>query len=301
MKKGGLLLGAMILAVCLGGCGESALEGDSKCVVRLADVPKELERLDENILEQFYISVDLENIYLEESVDVKLNAKNDFKEELKLQPGTYVISYCYASPSNLVPVEVESKQEKIELTKDNPMTIDIAITNQEDFVEWAWNSEPSRDILQEGAFSRIVQFEGQMIDLEHIAEYVEFTYEEQVGGYDRATIRNADKGVSITVLNEQEKAADWEDCKVVEVSFTKNNVIWGQGAYVGMDVKTAVHAQEGLYGKPDDMSGTVLVGLGYANTNVSWNNDKSGDKLTLEIVPDGDYISKITYTMEVFE
>lgn len=301
MKKGLLLLAVSALVLGLTGCGSNALEGDCECTVALQNVPKEMEMLDDNLLEIFSIEVELENIYSEKSIEVELTAENDFKEELKLQPGTYLVKYCYASSGNLVPMEVEAKQEKIELTRDNPLTIDVAITNSAEFADWAWNTEPTREILEEDAFSRRVQFEGQLIDVTEIAKYVEFTHEEQVRAYEKVIIGNGEKGITITVQNQNETAANWQDCKLVEVTFRKNNVIWGQGAFVGMEVKEAVHAKEGLYGEPYNMSGTVLAGMGYDSTSVSYLNENSGDKLTLEIVPDGDYISRITYAFEVFE
>ena len=301
MKKEKLLLAVLILIFGMTGCGKNTLEGDSECTIALENVPKELEMLDENVQKQFYISVVLENIYAQESVRVELNAENDFKEELKLQPGTYLIKDCFASVSYLVPVEVETKQEKIELTKDTPLTVDVIITNQEEVADWVWNGEASREILQADTFSRKVQFEGQMIDVSQITDYVEFTSENQVRALEKATLHNTEKGVSIVVLNETESDADWKACKLMEVRFTKNNAIWAQGAHVGMAVKEAVHMEEGLYGKPDSMSGTVLMGIGYNNTLASWTDKGTGDKLTLEIVPDGDYISEIIYSMEVFK
>ncbi len=301
MKKRQLFLAVSALMFGLTGCGKHALEGDCECVVSLLEVPKELEMLDENVLEQFVINVELENIYSEKSIDVELTAENDFCEELKLQPGTYLVKYCYAGPGNLVPLKVEAKQEKLELKRDTPLSVDVMITNGAEFADWAWSSEPTREILEENAFSHKVQFEGQLIDVTQITDYVEFTYDNKVGGYDKAAISNGEKGVTIVVQNQSEAPAEWQDCKLVEVSFRKNNVVWGQGAFVGMEVKAAVHAREGLYGAPDDMSGTVLAGLSYDSTYVSYLEENSGDKLTLEIVPGGEYIAGIRYALEVFE
>ena len=300
MKKGLWLSAVFLLMLGLTGCGDNALEGNCKCVVALDNVPKEMDMLDENILEQVYVKVNLENIYSEKDITIELNAENDFQAELKLQPGTYTVNYCYAGPGIIVPIEAECKQEKVELTRENAQTIEITITNESEFADWVWNLNPAREVLETGAFSHKIQFEGKVIDLEQIANYVEFTYDKQVAAYKKASI-SGDKGVSITVLNENDEAADWKDCKLVEVSFDKSNVVWGQGAFIGMDVAEAVNAQEGLYGEPSAMSGTVLYGLGYAETFVSWLDEKSGDRLTLEISPDGDYISGITYDLEVFE
>lgn len=301
MKRGPLLLAVAALVLGLTGCSGREPAGDCKCKVSLTEVPKELEMLDENLLEQFAIHVELENIYSEKTINVELTAENDFCKDLRLQPGTYLIKYWYAGPGNLVPVAVEVKQDKIELTRDNPHTIDVTITNLSEFADWAWNNEPAREILEASAFSHKIQFEGQLIDVTKITEYVDFTYENQVRGYEKVTLSNTEKGVTIVVQNQNEAVADWQDCKLVKVTFSRNNVIWGQGAFVGMDVKEAVHAEDGLYGKADEMSGTVLAGLGYDRTYVSYLEEKSGDKLTLEIVPSGEYIKSISYEPEVFE
>lgn len=301
MKRGSLVFALVILILGLTGCGKNELEGDCKCTIALLDVPKELEMLDENLLEEFNISVRLENIYTEKTIDVRLTAANDFCQELKLQPGTYLIKYTYAGPVSLIPVEVEVKQEKIELTRGTPLAVDVVITNRKEFADWAWDMEASREILEESAFSGEIQFEGQMIDVTRIADYVEFEQKSKIPAYEKETLTNSEKGVSIVVQNTGDEAVNWRECELIKVSFKKNNVIWGQGAFVGMDVTKAVHAQKGLYGAPYAMSGTVLAGLGYTFTYVSYLDPMSGDKLTLEIVPDGDYISGISYELKVFE
>lgn len=94
---------------------------------------------------------------------------------------------------------------------------------------------------------------------------------------------------------------DWKACELKEITFLKSNVLWGQGAHVGMDVKKAVHAEEGLYGMPDGMDGTILSGIGYGTTDVSWLDGGSGDKLTLRMHSSGSHISAITYAFEVYE
>ena len=301
MKKASLLLAAWALVLGLTSCGKNELEGECECTVALLDVPKELQMLDENLLEQFEISLELENIYSEKTMDVELTAENDFCQELKLQPGTYLIRYSYAGPKKLIPVEVEVKQEKIELTREKPLAVDVLITNKQEFSDWVWKNTASREILEESAFSREIQFEGQMIDVTRIAEYVAFEQKSKIPPYEREIITNAEKGVTIVVQNTNSESTDWQECELIKITFKKNNVIWGQGAFVGMDVTKAVHAEKGLYGEPYAMSGTVLAGVGYDHTYVSYLDTMNGDKLTLEIAPDGNYISGISYEFKVFE
>lgn len=301
MKKRRILWAILLCMFSMTGCAENTLAGDCKCVVAVEDMPRELMMLDANVLENFYIRISMENIYTEEEVDVKLCAENQFQTELKLQPGTYRMSDCYAASSYLVPIEVECAQEKLELTRDDPKSVMIQITNRDEFVDWAWNCEPDREILQADAFSHKIQLDGQVIELEQIKDYVEIDYEEKVSGFAKVTLNNTKKGISMVVQNTDEDAVGWKDCKLLEIHFTKNNVIWGRGAHVGMNVAEAVHATQGLYGKPDSMSGTILAGVGYDKTYVNWSDEESGDKLTLAISSDGDFISEIIYYLEVFE
>ncbi len=300
MKKVRWLPLLLLIAMCLGGCGSKAVEGECECLVELTGLPKEMDKLDDNIREQLYVSVNLENIYTEKRVSVDLVAKEDFKAELKLKPGTYRVHYCYASDSNLLPWKVKEKQDTIELMKDKEEVLKIEVTNPEEVTDWIWNLQAGREVLQEDAFSHRVQFEGQLIDVEEILNYVEFEYEGEIRPYEKKTI-SGDKGVTVMVVNEEASPKPWQECTLKKVSFGQSNVIWGQGAYIGMPVKEAVHAEEGLYGMPANMNGTILAGLDYGPTNINWLDGKSGDKLTLTIHRTGDYISGISYEFEVYE
>jgi len=300
MKKARWLPLLLLIVMCLGGCSSKAVEGECECLVELTGLPKEMEMLDENIREQLYVSVSLENIYTEKRFTVKLRSEEDFKTELNLKPGTYRVHYCYTSNSKLLPWEVKEKKDTIELMKDKKEELEIEVTNPEEVADWIWNLQASREVLQEDAFSHRVQFEGQIIDVNEIMQYVDFEYEGEVSPFEKKEL-NGNKGVSIMVINETEDPKPWQECTLKKVSFGQSNIIWGQGAYIGMPVKTAVHAKEGLYGEPARMSGTILTGMDYATTDISWLDGKSGDKLTLRMNPAGDYISMIIYEFEIYE
>ncbi len=300
MKRIRGVLVLLMLMIALTGCGNKSVEGECECLVELTGLPKEMEKLGENIREQLYVSVYLENIYTEKRFHVNLTWDEDFQKELHLKPGTYRVHASYASDSNLLPWKVKEKQDTIELIKDKKEVLKIEVTNPEEVTDWIWNQQPSREVLQEDAFSHKVQFEGQIIDVKDILDYVEIEYEGNVAPYEKK-ILNADKGVSIMVFNEDEDARDWRKCELKKVTFSCGNIIWGQGAYIGMPVKEAVHAKEGLYGMPTNMSGTILAGLDYGPTNICWLDGKSGDKLTLTMHSNGDYISGISYEFEVYE
>lgn len=302
MKKGWIGLVFIVLMLSsFCGCAGQAGEGDCKCVVELTGMPDEFEMLDENIRENLRISVRLENLVTEKYVYAYLTQENEFAETLKLQPGTYVVEYVSVIPGALVDLEVEAKQERVELTKEQEATLEIAVVNGGTFTDWAWSMSPSRDIMQADVFSGMVQFEGKMIDLTQITSYVNFEYGEQIRAREKATFGNSEKGVYLTVQNQGDEATDWRNCKILEVSFRKNNVVFSKGVSLGMSASAITHQEKGLLGLPDVMSGTVLVGMGYADTNAGYLDEKTGNKLTLTITPNGDYISQISYAFEVFE
>lgn len=300
MKKAGRLLAMLLLLLGLSACGSKDMIGDCECLVEVTGLPKEMDMLDENIQKQIFVCVVLENVYTEKSMNVKLYQEDDFKKVLKLKPGTYRIEYSYAGKTELVPLEVKEKKDSVEVLTDKKAKVEIEVTNPEVVADWIWNQEAGREILQEKAFSRRIQFEGQMIDLTDITDYASFEYDKKIPAYKKAELTSP-KGIAITVLNESEEPADWEQCTLKEVRFAKSNVIWGQGAFVGMTVKDAVHATEGLYGMPTKMAGTVLAGMDYEQTEVSWLDGKSGDKLTLVLDMSGSHIHMIRYELAVFE
>lgn len=302
MRRGLRVLGmALLMVFGLCACGNEGQEGACECVVELVDLPDEFEKLPENIRKNVEISVAIENVVTEKEVQAYLTEENDFQEVLYLNPGTYRVIYVYAFPSALAELEVEASGEKFELTRDEEAEVEVSVVNTEAFADWAWSMDATREIVQADVFSQTVQFEGQLIELKQIVQYVEFTYDNQIASYDRVTIKNADKGVSITVQNQGEEPAKWTDCEILEVTFRKNNVIFGQGICLGMNVSEIVHEEEGLLGTPDEMTGTVLMGTGYADTSASYIHGTSGDKLTLAIESGGEYIRSISYAFEVFE
>ncbi len=289
----------MIFGLCA--CGQKGQEGACECVVELKDLPDEFEKLPENLRKNVEISVSIENVVTEKSVSAKLTEENDFEETLHLNPGTYRVTYTHVSPGNLIGLKVEASEEKFELEPERDEDVEVTVVNAEEFADWAWSMDATREIVQTSVFSGTVQFEGQLVELKQIAQYVEFEYENQIGSYEKATFGNSEKGVYITVQNQSEEPTGWKDCEILEVSFRKNNVIFGKGICLGMDVTEVVHEDTGLLGVPDAMSGTVLMGAGYADTSASYIQGKSGDKLTLVIESGGDYIRSISYAFEVFE
>lgn len=289
-----------ILLLGLPGCGKESEESGGDCLIELTEVPKEMDMLGENVKEHFSVRVSLQNIYTEKRHSVELYMEDDFQTTLKLKPGTYQVESCSVSDYSLLPMEVKAKTDTVEVLPDKKAKLQIKIENPEAVSDWIWDQQAQREIMEAGAFSHKVQFRGEIIDLKEILNYIEVEYDKPIKGYEKQVLPGSD-GISITVMNETAEPLDWQNCTLKKIHFGKANVIWGQGAYPGMAVKDAVHATEGLYGKPTKMGGTVLAGTGYGRTQASWLDEKSGDKLSLWIATDGEHISSIEYEFAVFE
>ena len=300
MKKVRGVLIVLVILIVLGGCGRNVTEQECECLVELTGLPKDMDKLDENIREQLYVSLTLENIYTKKRVQLRLREEDGFKKELELAPGTYRVLYYYASDRDILPWEVKEKRESVELVKGKKEVLQMEVTNPEEVTDWIWNMQAGREILQADAFSHKVQYGGQMMDVEVLVSQMNFEYEGEIQPYDMKEI-TSNEGITIVMLNETEDIQDWRNCTLKSIAFSRSDIIWAQGAYVGMEVKKAVHAEEGLYGKPTGMSGTILAGADYAQTNVSWLDGKSGDKLTLRIHADGSHIDRILYEFAVYE
>lgn len=300
IRKISLLLMGLLLMMGMSACTNKPVESGSECIIELIGVPKEMDMLSDNIRENFYVRVSLQNIYTEKRTSVELYEADDFKTSLKLQPGTYRVEYCSVARKQLLPMEVKETTDTVEVFQDKTAKLMVKVENPEEVSDWIWNQQGKREVIDAGAFSHTIQFCGEIIDLKDILNYIEIDAEQPVKAYEKQVLTGTN-GVSITVLNETGEPAKWQDCTLKKVRFGTSNVIWGQGAYPGMSVKDVMHVQEGLYGKPTKMTGTVLVGTGYGDTMASWLDEKSGDKLTLEISSDGKMIDSIEYEFAVFE
>ena len=197
--------------------------------------------------------------------------------------------------------QVESDRDSYEIQRDQENKIELTITNETEFNRWVAQMWVDPVIRRAGQFSGQIQFEGQVIDLERIADHVEFEEESQVAPHQKTELDNGEKGVHITVLNEGESAKSWRECRVIRVRFTKDNVIFGQGVRVRTPASEILHGEDGIYGMPARLDGCVLIGLSYDDFQAVYNDDTTGDRMTLTVDPGGDYITQIDYEFAVFE
>ncbi|MFG6356826.1 MAG: hypothetical protein K1W26_08405 [Acetatifactor sp.] len=304
MKTGRILRRAMsllcVLALSLTGCAKTGKldEGDCACVVRLESIPQEFKMLGDNEKSLLGIEVVLENITTERRYTFALNEENGFAQDASLNPGTYKVYYCSASPYFLH-MKMKAREDQLNVSKGGSNELTVYIENMEEFTDTVWNAQPTREIMQQDKFSRKVQWNGQIIDMQDITEYIDFTLDRQVRGYEQVSLSGS--GIMITVQNQTSESVDWTECELIKVQAGASDVIFPQGARVGMSVKEIVHAQDGIYGTPDSMTGFLLIGTGMDKTGMVYYDESSGDKITLECTTDAEYICDIIYEFAVYE
>ncbi|MDE7222752.1 MAG: hypothetical protein K2O34_03090 [Acetatifactor sp.] len=302
MRSRGIIIAALALVLLLTGCGKTGKldEGDCACVVRLEDIPSEFKMLGDNIQESLNIKVVLQNITTEKTYEFALNMENDFKQEAFLYPGVYKVNSCFAAPYYIC-MDTETRQQDLEVSGDKENEITVYIENPEEFSDLVWDMQPIREVTQLDRFSRQIQWKGQIIDLEHIMDYMEFSSDQTVRGYEQITLFNSDNRVRVTLQNQTAQEVSWQECKLIRVQFERPNAIFAQDVKVGMPVKDIVHAQEGIYGTPDSLTGSILFAVGADSVGMVYYDEASGDRLTLDSDGSGDYIYRITYEFAVYE
>lgn len=292
-----------MLVLSLTGCGKKGKldEGDCACVVKLESIPQEFNMLGDNVRSLLEIEVILENITTERQYYFILNGENGFQQDATLYPGVYKVSFCTGDP-NFLSMDISARQEQMDVKRDKVNELAVYIENMEAFSELARNSQPIQEVMQLDKFSHKVQWEGQIIDLEHITDYVEFQnngYDGMVRGYGQVTLQNS--GIAITLQNETSQQMPWTECKLIKVQVGNPGAVFAGGARVGMSVREAVHAEEGIYGTPDSMTGTVFIGMDLDETRMVYYNEASGDRLTLVCDLKGEYIRNIIYEFAAYE
>lgn len=72
-------------------------------------------------------------------------------------------------------------------------------------------------------------------------------------------------GIGITVKNNTDKYLSYRKCDIQDITFTKNITLPGK-VKIGMSAKQVFNAKTGIYGKPDNFSGSLLYGTGLDKT-----------------------------------
>lgn len=302
-KKHWIFIVLFTTVLLMAGCGKEGRldEGDCPVEVRLAGLPTGYAELTKDQKEKIEVKLQLENETNGKRYSFRLNEDNHFSQEASLKPGTYRVIYCYISGNGAVKMEGEASVESTVISTDTINIISVSVTNEAKFNRWVTQMRPDTGILRAGQFSRTVQFEGEIINLEDILDYVDFTYDQKIRARDEAVIHDSERGVYVTLYNDTKESVSWKKCKVIGVRFTKDNVIFGKGARVKMPAEEILHAKDGIYGTPDSLKGCVLIGAEYDDFDAIYHDNILGDRMTVKVDSFGEYITEISYDFDVFK
>lgn len=302
-RKRSIFIALLTTVLLMAGCGREGRldEGDCPVEIRLAGLPAGYAELTEDQKEKIEVKLQLENETNGKRYTFRLNEDNHFSQEASLKSGTYRVTYCDISGNSAVKMKGEANVESTVISTDTINIISVSVTNEAKFNRWVTQMRPDAGILRAGQFSRIVQFEGEIITLEEIPDYVDFTYDKKIRARDEVVLHNSEKGVYLTLYNDTKESVSWKKCQVVGVRFTKDNVIFGKGARVKMPAEEILHAKDGIYGTPGSLKGCVLIGAEHGGFDAIYLDSISGDRMTVSVDESGGYITEISYDFEVFE
>ena len=301
MKRGKQIgIWLLVLAVlCSSGCGMDKLKaGECVCNIALDYIPQEFMMLEENVGSLMELNVTLKNVENQKNYKVSLNRENSYRAAVYVPEGEYKVVNCGAYPDRLVDLQLGISEKRIKLTAGKERTLSVSIKNEEEFTDWVWNMQMKRKIGQLDKFSRKVQCNGKIFKLQDIAKNIDFSTDRKVKSGKTATLYNRENQITLTVKNTEDQTMVWSDCEIEKVKFERNNVIFGQGARIGMSVYDIANEEKGIYGVPDALSGSLLFGQGHGSTNIIYKSEDSTDQMTLTSSSDGEYIACITYELE---
>lgn len=186
--------------------GTSGNSWGSSCQIYLDNLPSEYEQLSAQIRDTIEISVSLRNTSSNKKYKAILSDKNGFRQTLDLNPGTYEVYYINISNKLLAMFHVHSSLKSIQVTKDSQTQLPVSIDNPDDLIKAIKNSQPTKEILAENIYSRKVQYNGNIIDLNTINKSLEFpsNINKRLAPGEVAYIPStSDSTVSIMVQNKQ--------------------------------------------------------------------------------------------------
>lgn len=302
------LMAGFTLALALTGCGNEGKldEGDCKCAISFVDIPKELSMSEENVQNSFAIRLTLQSISNEKYYHISLDRANNYSEEISLHPGIYRVLSPSTNQSSNLQLEVKADVESVELSEDTPASIHVYVSNPEEFTRHWMSVQPMPEMLLAEKFDGLLQVNRQVFDLRTedsgpLISQFNLSYDKQVPAYGKVELHDSDAGVTLTLQNQTASPADWQSCKVVGIYVTKNNIVFPQGVTLGMAPAAVCHKKDGLYGEPDKLTGSLLLGWGFDNTCAIYNDPESGDKITLDLGSGNSSIVSIRYELAQYE
>ena len=291
----------LCMALMMTGCRNykgNLKEGNIACKIALENIPQELVMLDEKFAGDIEIMVSLDNPVTRMYYEFFLNAENGYMQEALLNPGTYMVSYFYTTPLHYT-IDVEANQPSLLVGPDKENYVGVHIDNVDELAMQLKVMDASTEILTQDKFSRKVQWNGNVIDIESLKDRIQFDYLEPVGAFQEVLVESEREKVALRVMNETMKPANWQDCVIKGVVFSGCNVVLPSGITIGMPYSDVAHVQKGIYGTPDMMKGSILLGFGIDAMYAHYNDTVSGDRIVVKSDDSGAFVETIQYDFEV--
>lgn len=291
----------------LSGCSKSvdARTYGAVCELYLVDLPKEYEQLPEEIRKDTAVYLSIRNVSSDKTYSIELTDANEYRHSLNLIPGTYSVSKPYISNDRLVPLNVETKIDSISITKNSKTEVPIYVSNPSDFINAMTNNQPKDEILNADIYSRKVQYNGKIIDLNNIREEIAFSTpknDERLAPAATYYIPSAnDEGISLIVQNQSDARAPVSQATLTGVRFRHNNIVFPKGITLGSTSRDIAHTREGKLGTPTYCLGSPLIGFEFDDTTLVYIDENSGDRISFDILPGDKYVSIITYEFFKYE
>jgi len=296
----------LVLSILLVGCSEESgvNKTESSCSIYLENLPKEYEDLTETIKENIEISVSLRSISSDEKHKIVLSDENEYNVLLPLKPGNYEVYGIYMSNTSLAMFDIDTEVETVTISNGNEFDLPVFMTNPSQFISAIENNSPKKEIIDTDMFSRKVQYNGEIIDLNTIKKVMQFATKdnESLAPTEEFYIPSTSHaGVSMVVQNQKSGSIPINEATFVGVRFYNNNVVFPKGIIMGMDISSLAHAEDGVLGTPDYFVGTPLIGMGIEHTTLVYLDEDTGDRISFEVKPSDSYISSIKYEFEKYE
>lgn len=295
---------AMLLALLVGcGKGEEAQWG-ATCQVYLEGLPQEYQQLPQAVREDAQITLRLRSLTTDDSYSIHLEAEDGYRREVALMPGSYEVSGVYLSQRQLALFQVEADRTTIQAVKDQQTQLPIRVIDPETTVQALGHRQPGEEILALAPFSRRVQYQGRVVDLEQIGQVVAF----QPWGDELLAAAQVkyvpavdDVGVALVIQNQQGHSAPAKEAQVIGVRFTRNEVVLPGGLGLGLSLAEIAHVQRGILGTPSYCLGSPMLGTGLDDATLVYLDPETGDRLSLEFRAGQSYLSTITYEFQQYK
>ncbi|MGL5258572.1 MAG: hypothetical protein ACRC7V_00540 [Lachnospiraceae bacterium] len=296
-----IVLFCAILLLLFSGCSKQSeeMQWDSSCHIYVDNLPQEYFNLSQGLKDATSIYISLNNSLADKSYSIKLTDTNNYSEEINVLPGTYTVSSIYAINTLLTEITVVASKETFIIEPNTTTPLAITILNPESLSQSILKNMPSNEIINETTYSRKVQYEGTIYDMQSIPDKINFTggADKNVNAGDIAYLYSEEfRGLSMIIQNTQQYGMlPATECEFIGFYFSRNNVTLPKGLTVGMSLEPIVNAQSGLLGTPDYCLGTPFIGMDIADSTLVYIDKISGDRISIKLNSRSKNVESISY------